>query len=1029
MQENRLNKKYTLEEHLKFLSSEDKDYESLYSIWDLNKQNLTQGLNSISSSFPHYSIHDVSHSMTIIENIQCFLGEDRIKRLSATDTFLILMAGLTHDIGMILMYNIVEKEWQQDDFKTILEKFINCNDSVVADSANLLMKIHQHKAEDELKDFRWALQVKNAVVILTSEIFRSKHANQSANYLCSNETFKKLANNFHAEQLPSRFIDLLAKVAYLHGENFESIMTQLYQEANGYKGDYIHPRFIAYMIRLGDLLDFDSNRFNPYFKFALKEIPETSKLHEQKHASVKHMLISPNSIEAELDCPNEEVYRISRGWFDWLEKEVSNQSREWTNIAPQDLGGLPPVISKGNIKILYNGIQNNPQLLNLKFSMSQKKMFSILQGGGIYKEPGFAFIREIVQNAFDASKIQMWNDIDNGFYDSTIKKENIKFPNDIPSAIYQQYPVNLRIKWKDENKDILHFECEDFGTGISEATLLRMTNHVGESHKHDLGYTETYNQMPIFLRPTAAFGIGLQSVFFVASKFEVETSFLGETSKRIIFRSAANNQYSSIVDENIKRKRGTTVKVNIRKEQFDELFGSSFSWDILDNTDVFKEKGDDLYLAKIDNFVQKTFGHTEGIFFDYQTESPERSFKKQTDSKNGDEIFSTNKHYKYRTSIQDGFLVFHIFENKIGSTFQLWFNDEIDKKGHFYQRLLLRDVLVSNAKFNYYKTDYLGFEWNLYSQSTDKVVDLSRDNLTYNGKTWITDTLLNNQLPVFLELINENFKKTLQNENENKSLYNQYFNYCLTALACGLNIHDIDYLAKCSIPDFIASYNKSNITADKLFNTSELYLIKGFRTNGNNIIAKEDKDKIEKNHEYLLQDKLIVWGENYLHSALKFNFICTEVVTYESKCHIYKLNRINNIKIKAIKSPKEYLLSLDKISFHECSRNTIYGLDEYSNIVVHLNYISGFERFPAYSTCCIYSPFSKEGQVNKLIEELKGKDDSDIKEHIRKNINQYITPYMIEIIKKYNIDESVTEEQIVNEYILLIHDFLNVKKV
>lgn len=34
MKENRLNKKYNLEEHLKFLSSEDKDYESLY-----NRQN------------------------------------------------------------------------------------------------------------------------------------------------------------------------------------------------------------------------------------------------------------------------------------------------------------------------------------------------------------------------------------------------------------------------------------------------------------------------------------------------------------------------------------------------------------------------------------------------------------------------------------------------------------------------------------------------------------------------------------------------------------------------------------------------------------------------------------------------------------------------------------------------------------------------------------------------------------------------------------------------------------------------------
>lgn len=446
MADNKLSKKYTLEEHLKSLSIEDKDYEILYSIWDLNKKNLKQGLNLISSSFPHYSIHDVNHSMTIIDNIQCFLGEERIKRLGATDTFLILMSGLTHDVGMILMYNIVETEWKNDDFKNVLEEFANSHDSVIAKSAKLLMRIHMNKAKEDFKDFSWALNVKNAVTILTAEIFRAKHAKQSANYLRSNETFRQLANNFHAEQLPSRFMDLLANIAFLHGENFETVMVKLYQEANGYKGDYIHPRFIAYMIRLGDLLDFDNNRFNIYSRTILKEIPETSKLHEQKHASVKHMLISPNAIEAELDCPTEDVYRVSRSWFDWLEKEVSSQSREWTNITPSDLGGLPPVISKDSIKILFNGIQCNPELLNLKFSMSQEKIFSILQGGGIYKEPGFAFIREIVQNAFDASKMQMWNDINSGIYDSYFEdhgknKDNIKFPNDIASSIYKQYPV------------------------------------------------------------------------------------------------------------------------------------------------------------------------------------------------------------------------------------------------------------------------------------------------------------------------------------------------------------------------------------------------------------------------------------------------------------------------------------------------------------------------------------------------------------------------------------------------------------
>ena len=108
MMDYKLNKKYTLEEHLRNISFEDKDYEVLFSIWDLNKKNLTQGLNLVSASFPHYSVHDVNHSMTIIEQIQCFLGEERIKLLSATDTFLILMAGLTHDVGMILMNRIVE---------------------------------------------------------------------------------------------------------------------------------------------------------------------------------------------------------------------------------------------------------------------------------------------------------------------------------------------------------------------------------------------------------------------------------------------------------------------------------------------------------------------------------------------------------------------------------------------------------------------------------------------------------------------------------------------------------------------------------------------------------------------------------------------------------------------------------------------------------------------------------------------------------------------------------------------------------
>ena len=69
---------YTLEKHLKYLSDNDKEYELLYSIWDLNKKNLTQGLNVVSANYPNYSLHDSSHTYSIIDNIQSLLGLERI---------------------------------------------------------------------------------------------------------------------------------------------------------------------------------------------------------------------------------------------------------------------------------------------------------------------------------------------------------------------------------------------------------------------------------------------------------------------------------------------------------------------------------------------------------------------------------------------------------------------------------------------------------------------------------------------------------------------------------------------------------------------------------------------------------------------------------------------------------------------------------------------------------------------------------------------------------------------------------------
>ena len=59
-------------------------------------------LNAVSTLFPHYSLHDESHSITIINNIVRVLDKEKLGKLSAIDIWLILEASYCHDIGMVV---------------------------------------------------------------------------------------------------------------------------------------------------------------------------------------------------------------------------------------------------------------------------------------------------------------------------------------------------------------------------------------------------------------------------------------------------------------------------------------------------------------------------------------------------------------------------------------------------------------------------------------------------------------------------------------------------------------------------------------------------------------------------------------------------------------------------------------------------------------------------------------------------------------------------------------------------------------
>ena len=149
-------------------------------------------------------------------------------------------------------------------------------------------------------------------------------------------------------------------------------------------------RFVACMIRLGDLLDISDNRFNLYTIHQIKELPDISSTHKQKHECIEKLNICKEIITATFNCPNDAVYREVAKWCEMLCEELKEQRLHWNDIVPEELSRIsffPPYTKKGNdgIKILFQRKSDiNPALMNLQFNISSQKTFEMLKGEAIY---------------------------------------------------------------------------------------------------------------------------------------------------------------------------------------------------------------------------------------------------------------------------------------------------------------------------------------------------------------------------------------------------------------------------------------------------------------------------------------------------------------------------------------------------------------------------------------------------------------------------------------------------------------------
>lgn len=743
-----------LEEKL-YIKTKDTQSDILYAQWNYDKRLIPIALQAITNLFPHYSLHDVSHSITIINNIVRVLGKDNIDKLSAIDLWMILEASFYHDIGMVIPSEKLSQAINSQDFIQFFKDLQKDKKNSLFNSANLF-DIEDNKIR--YKNNYFDLDIFEGIKFILAEYFRKIHANRS----------KEIINNPSTEIslfsprgiIPPRIFNILGEICSCHTKNFEDVLKLPFCEV-GIDTEDAHPRFIACMLRIGDLLDLDNNRFSEVILRTLNKIPIETLRHKSKHLSIESFRSDRQKIEITAKCNNYETANLIQHWFNYLNSEISSQMTKWNDIVPSKEIGYLPTVGDLNVELLdYNLIdgKNKP-----KFSVDTDKALSLLQGAGIY-DGASQCIREILQNSVDASLIRMWLEYNN--------IEEFNSPqNDYFIAKTKEFPLSIEInsKGKDGEDQMWELIFQDNGTGIS-ANDLRYLMNTGSSSKNK-ERNAIIESMPEWMRPSGTFGIGFQSIFMLTESINLETkSYFTEQLQFIELNSPNSIKDGDILIQkkasNHSRKPGTKLICNYKTSAIPDGYSIKgehrYASRIAHNFDPFLHDSMDIEIGKV---VDEVFNFSNKCYFPVLL------------SINGDKIKTQNSEKKK----------FDYYDSHNSLELSLFF-----KEGYFQTITYYKNQNVANhLRFN-----FLQFSLNIHKEKASEVLTLNRNKIKPEFEAILFSQLLDSAFRIIIENFDNIFKDPKQ-----KAIGSMFLNFYSENYAVkNINIKQFNQWEKFEVP-------------------------------------------------------------------------------------------------------------------------------------------------------------------------------------------------------------------------------------
>ncbi|MFW6047256.1 MAG: ATP-binding protein, partial [Candidatus Woesearchaeota archaeon] len=351
-------------------------------------------------------------------------------------------------------------------------------------------------------------------------------------------------------------------------------------------------------------------------------------------------------------------------------------------------------------------------------------------------------IREILQNAVDATLIRIWLEHKDTKDFSTPQSSDFL-------KVIKDYPIKINIiekEIKDEYKNWL-IEIIDNGTGISNDDLKYLMN-TGSSSKNKTR-TNIIDSMPKWMQPSGTFGIGFQSIFMLADVVDIETKSYFDEKFQIIELNSPNSPKDGDIliqrkktDHSVKpnTKISLTHKTKAIPDRYSIKLNHGYANRIVNNFDPFTHESFDIELGKV----------LDEIFdFAYKSYIP---IKLNVDS----EPIETRS---------DKAKQFDFFEK----------DNSIELKFHFdvkEQRWRTLSYYKNQSAENNLIIKFLGIECNIHKDKASKVLTLNRNKIRPEYRNTLYKDILQSTFTVLTTNFDDIFK-----DEQSKAIGSMFLNY------------------------------------------------------------------------------------------------------------------------------------------------------------------------------------------------------------------------------------------------------------